>query len=94
MEIDELILYKIPFPPQGIIADIEHTHNSGGITIVLENGIRLYGDNGMTVRALDDTFGGVIDHDSHTFDPGAVIGKTIAYDASGGILESIGSPEY
>jgi len=75
--------------PVGTIKDIEHISGSGGITIVLEDGTRLFGDNGPVVRAFEDMFGNVIRQD-HTFNKDMVIGKQIEYLVDTiGILEGM-----
>jgi tRNA uridine 5-carbamoylmethylation protein Kti12 len=77
---DKIVYHKIEIPEEytGVIKEILHTPGSGGISIVLEDGQVLRGDNGSTVRALDDIFGDVIT-DGHCFDPSGVIGKEIRY---------------
>ena len=72
----------------GIIKDIEAPAGSGGLTIILEDETRLFGDNTMIVRAFEEMFGDVIQA-GHCFDPSKVIGKKIQYS-----VDAIGIMEY
>ena len=74
--------------PTGVIKDVEYTNGSGGITLVLEDGTRLMGDQGMTIRAFDDMLGDVIGAD-HSFDPDKIIGTKIKYIEENGFMTSV-----
>jgi len=62
----------------GTIAGIDYTNGSGCITLVMEGGKRVTGDNGVTVRALEAMFGDVIGV-GHTFNTKGLTGKKIKY---------------
>lgn len=63
----------------------------GLVKILLKNKqgklIRLYGDNGTTIRSFDAAFGGVILADG-LFDPAEVVGREIEYESDGTMMTS------
>ena len=78
IDVEEAGLMPDPAWRQGTIQSVDHTPGSGGITLVMEDGTRLMGDNGPTIRSLDSMFGNVIG-EGHSFNPGSLIGKKIKY---------------
>ena len=64
--------------PVGKISNIEVPRGSGGVTIVFEDGAKVFADNGPFFRAMDDAVGDVIQPD-HSVDLTQIIGLTIEY---------------
>ena len=78
----------------GKIVDIQG--HGGIVVVVLESEgetLRLFGDNGPTVRALHGILDGGVIGPGHTFDPEAVIGQEISFCPEGGMLGILGRPE-